>query len=161
MAISFNFGSGSQGTATTKSLSPWQYTAAFRAVDQSKGTAVMTDSKTDLDKPTQIKITREKIDNVYDTLTVDAVPAANQALNVSGITVRAELRTMATKTVGTDTIFLPLWADIRVRMPSDAEITGSDVDTLVSAAYAALCDDSGNNIVISDIARGALTPAGV
>lgn len=161
MAITFNFGSGSQGTATTKALKPWQYTVAFRAADQSKGAATMIDTKTDLDKPTQIKVTREKIDDVYKTLTVEPVPTANQALNASGTTVRAELRTMATKTVGTDTIFLPLWADIRVRIPNDAEITGSDVDTLVSAAYAALCDDSGSNIVISDIARGALTPAGV
>lgn len=161
MAIQFNFGSGAQGTPVNKAVSPWSYVAAFRATQNQSGRARMIDIKTDLDKPTSLVITNEKIANVYTTLASVAVPVDNQSLNVEGTTVRVELRTIATKADGTKTVHLPLECDIRVRIPNDAELTAGDMDTLVSAAYAGLLDASGQNKVLSDLARGALTPAGV
>lgn len=161
MAIQFNFGTGAQGTPVNKPVSPWSYVAAFRATQNQSGRARMIDIKTDLDKPTTLIITNEKIANVYTTLTSVAVPVDNQSLNVEGTTVRVELRTIATKVDGPKTIHLPLECDIRVRIPNDAELTAADMDTLVSAAYAGLLDSSGKNMILSDLARGALTPAGV
>lgn len=161
MAIQFNFGTGARGTPINKSVSPWSYVAAFRATQNQSGRARMIVIKTDLDKPTSLVITNEKIANVYTTLTSVAVPVDNQSLNVEGTTVRVELRTIATKADGLKTIHLPLECDIRVRIPNDAELTAADMDTLVSAAYAGLLDASGQNMILSDLARGALTPAGV
>lgn len=161
MAIQFNFGTGARGTAVNKPVSPWSYVAAFRATQNQSGRARMIDIKTDLDKPTSLVITNEKIANVYTTLTSVAVPVNNQSLNVEGTTIRVELRTIATKADGPKTIHLPLECDIRVRIPNDAELTAADMDTLVSSAYAGLLDASGTNMVLSDLARGALTPAGV
>lgn len=161
MAIQFNFGSGSQGEAINKSVHPWSYVAAFRATQNQAGRARMINIKTDLDKPTSLVISNEKIANVYNTLTSVAVPVDNQSLNVEGTTVRVELRTIATKGDGLYTIHLPLECDIRVRIPNDAGLTAADMDTLVSATYAGLLDATGQNMILSDLARGALTPAGV
>lgn len=163
MAITFHFGVGSQSSTTVnKVVSPWLYTAAFRATMNQPGRARMIDIKTDLDKPTSLVLTNEKINNVYTTLTSVAVPAVNQSMNTEGTTVRAELRTIATKIGANDAVLhLPLECDIRVRIPNDAELTAADIDTLVCACYGAICDATGTNMVLSDLARGALTPAGV
>lgn len=162
MAINFHFGTGAQAAAAvTRNILPWLYTTAFRATSASAGSARMVDIKTDIDKTTAVRITKESIANVYQTLTSDAVPVTNQVANAKGFTARIELKTMATKTVGTIDYYLPMECDIRVRIPVDAAITDGDIDTLVNATYAALLNQAGNNIVVSEIMRDALTPAGV
>lgn len=161
MAISFQFGSGAQGTATTKAFSPWAYTTAFRTISDNGSQARMADILSPLDKKTTAKVTLEKIANVYTTLADGAVPVANQSSNTSGGTVFAELKTIATKTDGLNTVFIPMVARVEVRVPNDPDITGSDIETLVMAAYGLLCDASSSNTVITEKLRGALTPAGI
>jgi hypothetical protein len=52
-------------------------------------------------------------------------------------------------------------ARIELRIPNDSAIAESDINTLVLATYAALCDASGNPVVVTEKMRGALTPAGI
>jgi len=161
MAISFNFGTGATGTAKSLSLLPWAYTTAFRNVSDNGSVARMTDILTPLDKKTSVKITLDKIANVYTTLADGAVPVSEQSSNTSGQTVFCELKTVATKTVGDATVQLPMVARIELRIPNDSAIAESDINTLVLATYAALCDASGNPVVVTEKMRGALTPAGI
>lgn len=161
MAISFNFGTGAQDTGVNKALKPWKYTTAFRTISDSGTLARMTDILAPLDKKTTIKVTLDKIANVYSTLADGNVPVSAQSANTSGHTVFAELKTIATKTVGTDIIQLPMVARIELRLPDDADIAESDIDTLVLAAYAALCDSTGSPVVVTEKMRGALTPVGI
>jgi len=161
MAISFNFGSGATGTAKSLSLLPWAYNTAFRNVSDNGVNARMTDILAPLDKKTSIKITLSKIANVYTTLADGTVPVAEQSSNTSGQTVFCELKTIATKTVGEATIQLPMVARIELRLPNDGDITEANVNTLVLAAYAALCNASGDPTVVTEKMRGALTPAGI
>jgi hypothetical protein len=161
MAISFNFGTGAQGTGVTKTLKPWAYTDAFRIVSDSGTLARMTDILAPLDKQTTVKVTLDKIANVYSTLADGSVPVSAQNANTSGHTVFAELKTIATKTVGDTVIQLPMVARIELRLPDDADIAESDIDTLVLAAYAALCNSSGTPVVVTEKMRGALTPVGI
>ena len=157
MAISFNFGAGATGAAKTLSLLPWAYTTAFRNVSDNGSVARMTDILTPLDKKTSVKITLDKIANVYTTLADGTVPVAEQSSNTSGQTVFCELKTVATKTVGDVTVQLPMVARIELRLPNSE----SDINTLVLATYASLCDASGNPVVVTEKMRGALTPAGI
>lgn len=161
MAISFNFGSGATGTAKALSLLPWAYTTAFRKISDNGSVARMTDILAPLSKKTSIKITLEKIANVYTTLADGAVPVAEQSSNTSGQTVFCELKTIATKVVGEATIQLPMVARIELRLPNDSDITESDINTLVLATYASLCDSTGNPVVVTEKMRGALTPVGI
>lgn len=161
MAISFNFGAGATGTIKTVSLAPWAYTTAFRNVSDNGSVARMTDILAPLDKKTSIKISLDKIANVYNTLADGTVPVAEQSSNTSGQTVFCELKTIATKVVGEATIQLPMVARIELRLPNDKDITESDVNTLVLATYASLCDASGEPVVVTEKMRGALTPAGI
>lgn len=161
MAISFNFGAGATGTAKSLSLLPWAYTTAFRNVSDNGSVARMTDILTPLDKKTSVKITLDKIANVYTTLADGTVPISEQSSNTSGQTVFCELKTVATKTVGDATVQLPMVARIELRIPNDSAIAESDINTLVLATYAALCDASGNPVVVTEKMRGALTPAGI
>lgn len=161
MAISFKFGTGAQGTGVTKTLLPWAYTAAFRTVSDSGSLARMTDILAPLDKKTTLKVTLDKIANVYSTLADNSVPIAAQSANVSGHTVFVELKTIATKTVGTDEIQLPMVARIELRLPDDADIAETDIDTLILAAYAGLCGSTGTPVVVTEKMRGALTPVGI
>lgn len=161
MAISFNFGSGATGTGKTLTLLPWAYTTAFRNVSDNGSIARMTDILSPLDKKTTVKVTLEKIANVYTTLADGVIPVAEQNSNTSGQTVFVELKTIATKVVGDITTQLPMVARIELRLPNDAAIAESDVNTLVLAAYASLCDAAGNPVVVTEKMRGALTPAGI
>lgn len=161
MAISFNFGAGATGTAKTLSLLPWAYTTAFRNVSDNGSVARMTDILTPLDKKISVKITLDKIANVYTTLADGVVPVAEQSSNTSGQTVFCELKTVATKTVGDVTVQLPMVARIELRIPNDSAIAESDINTLVLATYASLCDATGNPVVVTEKMRGALTPAGI
>lgn len=161
MAISFNFGTGAQGTGVVKTLLPWNYTAAFRTISDSGSLARITDILAPLDKKTTIKVTLDKIANVYTTLTDVSVPIVAQSANTSGHTVFAELKTIATKIVGTTEVQLPMVARIELRLPDDATIAESDIDKLILATYAALCDSTGNPVVVTEKMRGALTPVGI
>lgn len=161
MAISFQFGSGSQETPITKSMAPWSYSDAFRIISDNGSAARMTDILAPLDKKTTVKVTLEKIANVYSTLADGVVPVAEQSANTSGGTVFAELKTIATKVVGTDTIQIPMVGRIELRLPFDADITEANVESLVMATYAALCNEAGSPVVVTEKLRGALTPAGI
>lgn len=161
MAISFNFGSGATGTAKTLSLLPWAYVAAFRNISDNGNVARMTDILAPLDKKTTIKVSNDKIANVYTTLADGTVPVAEQNSNTSGQTIFCELKTIATKSVGDVTVQLPMVARIELRLPNDSDISETDVNTLVLATYAALCDASGDPVVVTEKMRGALTPAGI
>jgi uncharacterized protein YejL (UPF0352 family) len=161
MAISFQFGSGSQDTAIDVSMAPWIYTAAFRKISDNGSNARMTDILSPLDKKTSIKISLAKIANVYSTLADNSVPAAEQSANVSGATVFVELKTIATKVVDSVTIQIPLVSRIELRIPFDSEITEADITTLVMSTFAALCDEDGNPVVVTEKMRGALLPAEV
>lgn len=161
MAISFNFGAGSQGVAGTKAFKPWAYLAAFRIISDSGSLAKMTDIAAPLDKKTTLKVTLDKIANVYTTLAEGTVPVSAQNANTSGQTVFVELKTIATKTVGDAEIQLPMVARIELRLPNDADISESDVEALVMATYAGLCDAAGNPVVVTEKMRGALTPTGI
>lgn len=161
MAISFTFGASSQGVAVNKPLKPWNYSTAFRIVSDSGALARMTDIQSPLDKLTTAKVTLEKIANVYTTLAGGTVPLAAQNANVSGHTVFVELKTIATKVVGLITVQLPIVSRIEIRLPDDADIAESDIDTLVMATYGLLCDSTGLPVVVTEKMRGALTPAGI
>jgi len=161
VAISFNFGSGATGTAKALSLLPWAYATAFRNVSDNGSIARMTDILAPLDKKTSVKITLDKIANVYTTLADGTVPVAAQSANTSGQTVFCELKTIATKVVNSVTIQIPLVCRIELRVPNDSDITESDINTLVLATYAALCNTTGDPVVVSEKMRGALTPAGL
>lgn len=161
MAISFNFGAGAVGTGVTKTLLPWNYTNAFRIISDSGSLARMTDKLAPLDKKTTAKVTLEKIANVYQTLGGGTIPVAAQSASTAGHTVFVELTTIATKLVGTVTIQLPMVSRIEIRLPDDADIAESDIDTLVMATYALLCDSAGIPTVVSEKMRGALTPVGI
>lgn len=161
MAISFNYGTGAQGTAATKPFSPWAYATAFRIISDSGTLAKMTDIVAPLDKKTTIKVTLDKIANVYTTLTDSPVPVSAQSANTSGQTVFVELKTIATKVVGEITVQLPMVSRIELRLPNDADISESDVESLVMATYAALCNAAGNPTVVTEKMRGALTPVGI
>jgi hypothetical protein len=161
MAISFNFGAGATNVGVTKTLLPWNYTGAFRIISDSGTLARMTDKLSPLDKITTAKVTLERIANVYTTLASGTVPVAYQSANTSGHTVFVELRTIATKVVNGVTIQLPMVSRIELRLPDDADIAESDIDTLVMATYGLLCDATGNPVVVSEKMRGALTPVGI
>lgn len=161
MAISFQFGSGSQGSSVSKSLLPWAYTTAFRTISDNGNQARMTDILSPLDKRTTAKVTLDKIANVYSTLADNSIPVANQSSNTSGGTVFVELKTVATKLDGDQTIHIPMVGRIELRLPSDPDITEADVETLVMATYGLLCNSSGNPVVVAEKLRNALTPAGI
>lgn len=161
MAISYNFGSGAQGTAVPTNLYPWAYTTAFRIISDNGSIARMTDILAPLDKKTTIKVTLEKIANVYTTLADGTVPVAEQSANVSGQTVFCELKTIATKTVGDVTVQLPIVSRIELRLPNDADIAEADITKIVMATFASLCDASGSPTVVTEKMRGALTPSGI
>lgn len=161
MAISFNFGSGSQGNAVAKNLYPWAYTTAIRVISDNGSIARMTDILAPLDKKTTIKVTLEKIANVYTTLADGSVPVAEQSANVTGQTVFVELKTIATKVVDGLTYQLPMVSRIELRLPNDADIAESDILSLVMATFAALCDAAGTSTVVTEKMRGALTPVGI
>lgn len=161
MAISFNFGAGATTTPVNKALAPWIYSDAMRVISDNGSIARMTDILAPLDMKTTIKVTLDKIANVYNTLADGSVPVAEQSANVTGQTVFCELKTIATKVVGTDTIQIPLVSRIELRIPNDADIAESDITTLVMATFAALCDASGDPVVVTEKMRGALTPAGI
>lgn len=161
MAISFNYGSGAQGTAATKPFFPWAYSTAFRIISDSGTLARMTDIVAPLDKKTTIKVTLDKIANVYTTLAEDKIPVTAQSANTSGQTVFIELKTIATKTVGEVEIQLPMVSRIELRLPNDADITEANVEALVMATYAGLCNAAGNPTVVTEKMRGALTPVGI
>lgn len=161
MAILFNFGTSSQNVGVTKTLKPWNYAGAFRIVSDSGTLARMTNILSPLDKITTAKVTLEKIANVYTTLAGGTVPLLAQNSNVSGHTVFAELKTIATKVVGTATIQLPMVARLELRLPDDADIAETDIDTLILATYALLCDSAGLPTVVTEKMRGALTPVGI
>lgn len=162
MAISWHFGTGAQGTAVSKSLLPWAYSSAFRIMTDNGQLARMSDIKAPLDKKTTVKITLDKIANVYSTLADNSVPLACQSANVTGATVFAELKTITTKTLTDGTVIqLPMVGRIELRLPNDADIAESDIESLVLATYAALCDDAGSPVVVTEKIRGALTPAGI
>lgn len=161
MAISFNFGTGAQGTATTKAFSPWAYLTAFRIITDSGSLAKMTDIVAPLDKKTTLKVTLDKIANVYSTLAENSIPVAAQSANTTGQTVFVELKTIATKTVSGTEIQLPMVARIELRLPNDSEISESDVEKLVMATYAGLCNTAGDPVVVTEKMRGALTPTGI
>ena len=161
MSVTFNFGTGSQATAVSKSMKPWNYSAAFRIQSDNGSVARMTDILTPLDKKTTIKVSLDRIANVYSTLADNAVPVAEQSANVSGQTVFVELKTIATRVDGNVTIQVPMVSRLELRLPNDANIAESDVEALVMATYAALCDNTGNCIVTSEKMRGALTPVGL
>lgn len=161
MAISFTFGAGSQGTAVSKSLLPWNYSAAFRTITDSGTMARMTDTLSPLGKETTAKVTLEKIADVYKTLANNSIPVASQSASVAGHTVFVELRTIATNVVGEQTVLLPLVSRIELRLPDDADITESDIEKLVMATYGLLCDSAGNPKVVTEKMRGALTPVGI
>lgn len=161
MAISFQYGAGSQGASVAKSMRPWVYADAFRIISDNGSSARMADILAPLDKKTTTKVTLDKIANVYSTLADGTVPVAEQSANTSGGTVFAELKTIATKVVGTTTIQIPMVGRIELRLPFDADISESDVESLVMATYAILCDDAGLPVVVTEKIRGALTPAGI
>jgi hypothetical protein len=161
MAISFNFGAGATNAAVTKTMLPWNYTNAYRIVSDSGTLARMTDKLSPIDKKTTAKVTLEKIANVYQTLGGGTIPPTAQSGSVAGHTVFVELTTIATKIVNTVTIQLPIVSRIELRLPDDADIAESDIDTLVMATYALLCDSAGLPVVVSEKMRGALTPVGI
>lgn len=160
MALTFNFGAAT-GTGKTLTLLPWAYTTAFRNVSDNGVVARMTDILAPLDKKTSIKITLDKIANVYSTLVDGSVPVAEQSSNVSGQTVFCELKTIATRTEGDATIQVPFVCRIELRLPNDSNIAEADINTLILATYAGLCDAAGNPVVVTEKMRGALTPAGI
>jgi len=161
VAISFNFGSGTQGAGVTKTLAPWAYATAFRITADNGSAAQMTDIVAPLDKKTTAKVTLTKIANVYQTLANNEIPVANQSGNTSGGTIFAELKTIATKTVGAQEVMIPLVGRIELRIPNDADIAESDIEKLVMATYGLLCDATGSPVVVAEKLRGALTPAGI
>lgn len=161
MAISFQFGTGALGTAVTKNLQPWAYTTAVRTISDSGSVARMSDILAPLDKKTTMKVSLDKIADVYATLADGSVPVAERSANVSGGTVFAELKTIATKAVGDATVQIPMVGRIELRLPFDSAITEADITTLVMATFGLLCDASGNPVVVTEKLRGALTPAGI
>lgn len=162
MAISFQFGATAQEeTPVTKNLYPWDYATAIRVISDNGSIARMTDIVAPLDMKTSIKISLANIANVYSTLADGTVPTANQSANVTGSTVFCELKTIATKVVDSVTIQIPLVSRLELRIPNDAEIAEADIVTLVMATFAALCDNSGAPVVVTEKMRGALTPAGI
>jgi len=161
MAISFTFGTGATGVAVSKSLLPWAYTSAFRIISDSGTLARMTDIISPLGSETTAKVTLDKIANVYTTLADKPVPLSAQNASTTGHTVFVELKTIATKLVGTQVVQLPMVSRIELRLPDDADIAESDIETLVLATYALLCDAAGNPTVVTEKMRGALTPVGI
>lgn len=161
MSVTFNFGALSQKTGVTKTIKPWDYAAGFRIQSDNGSVAKMTGILTPLDKKTTIKVTLDRIANVYSTLADNTVPVAEQSANVTGQTVFVELKTIATRVHEEKTIQIPMVSRIELRLPNDAEIAESDVEALIFATYAALCDGSGNSIVLTEKMRGALTPVGI
>lgn len=161
MAISFQFGSGAQKTAINVSLQPWDYAAAFRTISDNGSNARMTDILAPLDKKTSVKVSLSQIANVYTTLAEGTVPVAEQSANPTGATVFVELKTIATKVVGSATIQIPLVSRIELRIPFDSEITEADITKLVMATFAALCNDAGAPVVVTEKMRSALLPKGI
>lgn len=165
MAISFHFGTGATGVAKTAPLNPWAYSSAFRIISDNGSIARMTDILAPLDMKTTVKVTLDKIANVYNTLADGTIPISEQNSNTSGQTVFCELKTIATKPsldpLKIRDIQLPMVARIELRLPNDASITEADVERLVMATWASLCDATGTSTVVSEKMRGALTPVGI
>lgn len=164
MAILFHFGTSAQGVGVTKTLKPWDYAKAFRIISDSGTLARMTNILSPLDKVTTAKVTLDKIANVYTTLAGGTVPLAAQNACVSGHTVFVELKTIATKVIGTTppvTVQLPMVARLELRLPDDADIAEADIESLVFATYGLLCDSTGLPVVVTEKMRGALTPIGI
>ena len=159
MALSYHYGATAQDVAVNKALKPWKWTTAFRTISDTGTLARMADIQSPLDKKTTLKVTLDRIANVYTTLADGTVPLTAQSANPTGQTVFAELKTIATKADGVTQ--LPFVCRIELRLPNDSEITESDVDQLVMATYASLCDSAGASTVIAEKMRGALTPAGI
>lgn len=159
MAISFQFGSAFN-TAVSKNLLPWNYASAVRVKSESGSMARLSDILSPLDKQVDIKLTNTKIANVYTTLAEGVVPVDNQAPNVSGQTIFVELKAFATYTDSlSKTIVLPFVSRIELRIPNNSEITDANVETLILATYASLCDHTGAVTVVSEKMRGALAPS--
>lgn len=162
MAISFNFGAGSTDTPVNKALAPWKYADAIRTMSESSELAKMADILSPLDLQTIFKISNSRIANVYNTLAGGSVPVAEQSANTSGQSIFCELKTTCTRTeaVTSRRIQLPMVARIELRLPNDAAITEADITTLVMQAFACLCDEAGDPVVVTEKMRGALAPQG-
>lgn len=153
MPIDLNLGSAF-GTAVNKSLLPW--TLAALKVTQDDGSLVkVTNVLSPLDKQSSIKIANTRIANVYNTLAKGSIPIGNQAANTTGQAIFVELNATASKVVGSDTILLPMIARIELKLPNDGELTNGNVEQLLLATYAALCDAVGT-MRATEIMRGVL-----
>lgn len=160
MSLTWNFGTGSQGTAVNKSCAPWVYNDAIRVTSEQPGIAKFTDILSPIDLPTEIKISATKIANVYDTLGGGKIPVAEQSANVSGCTTFFELKTVATyprTSPEVGRVQLPMVARIEFRLPNDANIDNNELATLLSAALANICNSSGTLRVL-EVQRGGIVP---
>lgn len=168
--LSFNFGSGA--AISGESLDPpfvtqapiWKFKNSFRKVSESGNQSRIADIVAPLAKRTTIKYSIDRIANVYNTLGDALVPVSNQSLNTAGQTLFVELKTVATSTPTAPALpfDVPMVCRIEIRIPTFADITDADVETLVLHTVAALRSETdGTMNVISEKMRGALTPAGI
>jgi hypothetical protein len=162
MALTWNYGTGAQATpAKTLSYFSWKYNDAYRVTENAPNRAKFTDILAPVDKPTEIKISIEPINNVYSTLANAKVPVSSQNANTTGTSIFVQLRTVAnyTRTIGTTSqdIQLPLEGRIQLRLANDAEITNAEVDLMIGAMLACLRNEDGTSRV-GEIMRGSLVP---
>lgn len=162
MALSFNLGTGATGTPVNFAVAPWDYDDAIRVTSEAPTLVKMNDILSPIDLPTEVKISVEKIANVYTTLGGGRIPVAEQSSNTSGVTIFVEVKTVGTydrsatdPTLGR--IQVPMVGRLEFRLPNDVNIGSTAEATLLSTVIASICDSAGA-LRLDEIRRGALVP---
>lgn len=157
MPLDLNLGAAFAATVN-KPMGPWLPSAL--KITEDDGTLLkLCDVLSPLDKQAALKITNTKIANVYNTLAKGSIPVGNQSTNTSGQRLFVELNVTASKTVGTTVVLTPAVVRIDLSLPNDGDLTDANVESLVLAAYAALCTPAGAPRATT-MMRGVLNPSG-
>lgn len=155
MSVELNLGAAFE-TAVDVPVAPWK-SEALRVTQDTGDLVKISDVLSPLDKQAVAKISNTRIANVYTTLAKGSIPIGNQSLNTSGQSIFVELTATGSKTVGTETILVPVVARVELRLPNDGDLTNADIRKLLLACLA-LCQDSAGADRFTDMMRGVLSP---
>lgn len=161
MAMDLNLGNSiGLETLAAVSIDGCGYLGGSLQITQDAGNLVkLANVRSPLDKPSTAKISVTRIPNVYQTLAKGTVPVSAQNLNTSGNSIFTELNVMGSKTVGSNTVLLPMQSRLELKLPMDSEITDAIVKELILSTLAVIWGSlvvTGGGPRINEIMRGIL-----
>lgn len=112
-----------------------------------------------VDKPSSGKISLSRIANVYSSLAKGSIPVGNQAPNVTGCSIFAEISFIGSNTDAANReLLMPMQSRIELRLPYSVDVNNTVIKKLLLANVALLCAPAGG-LRTTDIMRGVLFQA--